>query len=445
MAMIRRFALLLAVLATSLVAEPTAAATEAQLLATCRSYDVAPATAAAACQTLGFATRKGENEPGKVIDWPKALWFHDRACTLGDAGGCMSTGFLYTSGKIGMSGNPPQPALEGAFSYFRRGCELSAAMCFVLATAYERGKGIAKNLATADQLYARACTSLAGMTEKGIGMAANPARAAQLRQTACGLDKAQCAPAVGVAGIKPAPSPAAAPKPVPAPTPAAKPAEKPSALDECYKSADKLAAAQACADLGFVLEMDTGNGSDHEGAGRLFHRACSLGLASGCRNLGTKFLFGEIGATGNPPAPNHKLAVLYFRKACDLDASECTWLGGSYESGEGVGKDLAEALRLHHKSCAAKDGYGCFNAAEAMGKLGKSTPAQILQIYSLGCDYDDVRACAAASRRYEKGLGAKADPAKAEALRQKACQKDFFHSLEEGFCPKVSAPKKSGS
>ena len=37
MAMIRRFALLLAVLATSLVAEPTAAATEAQLLATCRS------------------------------------------------------------------------------------------------------------------------------------------------------------------------------------------------------------------------------------------------------------------------------------------------------------------------------------------------------------------------------------------------------------------------
>ncbi|MBK6296940.1 MAG: sel1 repeat family protein [Sphingomonadales bacterium] len=396
MAMIRRFALLLAVLATSLVAEPTAAATEAQLLATCRSYDVSPVTAAAACQTLGFATRKGENEPGKVIDWPKALWFHDRACTLGDAGGCMSTGFLYTSGKIGMSGNPPQPALEGAFSYFRRGCELSAAMCFVLATAYERGKGISKNLATADQLYARACTaqlglvriprgalqretgpgwgggapreqcekgriasactSLAGMTEKGIGMAANSARAAQLRQTACGLDKAQCAPAAGVAATKLAPAPAAAPKPVPAPTPAAKPAEKPDSLDECNTSTDKAAAAKACELLGTVFGMNIsdGQGADHEASGRFFHRACSLGLASGCRNLGTKFLFGEIGKTGNPPVPNHKLAVVYFRKACDLDAMECTWLGLSFERGEGVSKDLAEAQRLYHKRCAPK-------------------------------------------------------------------------------------------
>ena len=491
MAMIRRFALLLAVLATSLVAEPTAAATEAQLLATCRSYAVSPVTAAAACQTLGFATRKGENEPGKVIDWPKALWFHDRACTLGDAGGCMSTGFLYTSGKIGMSGNPPQPALEGAFSYFRRGCELSAAMCFVLATAYERGKGISKNLATADQLYARACTadaascgywsdfmlrrtdvkpdqvkvaahyqsacekgriasactSLAGMTEKGIGMAANSARAAQLRQTACGLDKAQCAPAAGVAATKLAPAPAAAPKPVPAPTPAAKPAEKPDSLDECNTSTDKAAAAKACELLGTVFGMNIsdGQGADHEASGRFFHRACSLGLASGCRNLGTKFLFGEIGKTGNPPVPNHKLAVVYFRKACDLDAMECTWLGLSFERGEGVSKDLAEAQRLYNKSCAAKDGNGCFYAAEVMAKLGSGTPAQILQLYTQGCDYEDVGACAAASRRYEKGLGAKADPAKAKALRQKACQKDFFHSLEEGFCPKVSAPKKSGS
>ncbi|MBL0116273.1 MAG: hypothetical protein IPP45_13285 [Sphingomonadales bacterium] len=86
-----------------------------------------------------------------------------------------------------------------------------------------------------------------------------------------------------------------------------------------------------------------------------------------------------------------------------------------------------------------------FMLLEVVAKLGSGTLAQILRLYTQGCDYEDVGACAAASRRYEKGLGAKADPAKAGGLAAKACQKDFFHSLEEGFCPKVSAPKKSGS
>lgn len=493
MALSRLFAFWLVVFAASLLSEPSVAATEEQLFATCRSYDVPPASAAAACQALGYATRKGEKEPGKVIDWPKALWFHDRACTLGDADGCIATGYLYSSGKVGMSGNPPQPGIGSAFSYYQRACELSPALCFVVAAMHERGKGTAKNLGMADTLYTRACradaascgyqadfmlrrtdvkpdqavaathyqmacdkgrvasacASLAAMAEKGQGRTANPVRAAQLRQTACTLDKAQCPPASVLATAKPAPAPAPAKSAQPAPSasaaPAVKAAEKPDPMDICYKSTDKLAAAEACETIAIVFEMDLGSGADHEAAGRLFHRACSLGSASGCRNLGTKFSFGEIGATGNPPAPNHKLAVVYFRKACTLDANECSWLGGQYETGEGIDKDLVEAQRLYDKSCAAKDGYGCYLAAQLMGKVGNHTPAQILQFYTLGCDYDNVGACAEASRRYANGVGVKANPAKAKALQQRACSLDSFKSLEKGFCPKTSAPAKSGS
>lgn len=488
MILFRRF-LVLFVLLLALPVAPAQAATDDQLFATCRSYDVPPASAAEACQALGYKTRVGENEPGKVIDWPKALWFHDRACTLGSAEGCISTGSLYTSGKIGTSGNPPQPGWLSAFTYINRGCELSAAECFVVAVMHERGRGTPKNLAMAERLYARACTasksscgfhadfmlrrtdvkpdlvrvaglyraacepgrvasacaSLAGFIEQGQATAAAPGEAAKLRQSACTLDKTQCQPGAALAASKPAPAPAPAPKPAAAPAPAAKPAEKPDVFDVCNKSTDKLAAAEACHTIGFTLEMDMGAGPDHEGAGRFFHRACSLGLASGCKSMGTKFSFGEIGATGKPPAPNHKLAVFYFRKACDLDPMECSWLGLSYERGEGVAKDLAEALRLHTKACAAKDGFGCNNAAEVMEKLGNGTPAQVLQLYMQGCDLDDVRACAAASTRHGRGIGTKVDRAKAATLRSKACGLDYFKSLDTGFCPKAPVKAKSGS
>ncbi len=470
----KRLLFLIAALGPLIAPAPAVAQSNEQLFATCRSYDVPEAQAAAACQALGLDTRKGEGEPGKVIDWPKALWFHDRACTLGSSDGCISTGFLYATGKVGKSGNPPEPSLSGAFTYYQRGCELSAPNCFVLASMHETGKGTPKNLALADGLYARACTAskttcaiyadfimrrtdvkpdtaraaglfraacdpgrvaractaLAGLIEKGQAAAAAPGEALKLRQSACSLDKALCQPGTALAAAKPAPAPA----------PAAAPAKTPDALDICNNSTDKLAAAEACHTIGITLEMDFGDGPDHEGAGRFVHRACSLGLAAGCRSMGTKFSFGEIGATGNPPVPNHKLAVVYFRKACDLDAAECWWLGGSYEQGEGLAKDLAEAQRLYNKSCTAKDGSGCYYSAKLMDKQGTGTAAQILQLYAQACDYDDTQACAEASRRYERGIGTKPDRKKAAALREKACGADFFKSLDEGFCPKEPDP-----
>lgn len=459
---------------------PTASAqapNQEQLFATCRSYDVPAAQAAAACQTLGLHTRKGENEPGKVIDWPKALWFHDRACTFNNAEGCYETGILYLRGKVGMSGNPPGPGYQSAFSYFRRACELEAFICFMEATMHETGKGTPKNPAMAESLYSRACTankvgcgnyadfmlrrsdvkpdlarvaglhraacetgrigsscsSLAALIEQGKVAPAAPGEAAKLRQSACTLDKAQCQPGAALAAAKPAAAPAV--KPAPAPAPAPKPAEKTDVFETCEKSTDKVAAAEACELAGSVLEMDMGDGSQFELAGKFHHRGCSLGRGSACRNLGTLFSFGDLGATGNPKVPNYKLALTYFRKACDLDPKECTWLGLSYERGEGVAINLAEAQRLFDKSCAAKDGSGCYYTARLRDKQGTGTPAQVFQLYAQGCDLDDTGACAEASKRHERGIGIKVDKKKAAALRKKACGNDYFKSLEKGFCP----------
>ncbi|WP_231210648.1 tetratricopeptide repeat protein [Helicobacter pylori] len=87
----------------------------------------------------------------------------------------------------------------------------------------------------------------------------------------------------------------------------------------------------------------------------------------------------------------------YFEKACDLNnGGGCGALGGLYQNGQGVEKDLIKAAYLYSKACELKDGDGC-------GTLGGL---------------------------YYNGDGVKQDSKKAAALFEKACKLGYKKACE---------------
>ncbi len=215
--------------------------------------------AASSCEAIGFTMEMDLGDGGNPV---AALWYHDRACTLGNASGCTAAGMLYWLGRVGATGNPPKPDLVKTFGYNRRACDLDPGECWYVANNYWKGEGVALNLVTAEALYRRsckaspeygcsstayfldktkrgqpgeivalyekACTSLnassckdaAEFYQGGKGIAPNPAKAASLRQSACKLDKTLCpkqAAAPTAAPPRTAAPQAAAPAPAKAP------------------------------------------------------------------------------------------------------------------------------------------------------------------------------------------------------------------------------------
>lgn len=242
-------------------AKPAAAAKDpmAEKKASCRT-NLDKEKAAFACHFLGvlFDVDMGTGDPPFV----EALWYYDRACTLGRSGSCTAAGLLYSLGRVGVTGNPPKPDHVKAFGYNRRACDLDPGECWWVAYNYWEGEGVALNLVTAEALYRhsckaspkrgcsstayfldktkrgqpgeivalyeKACTSKNGSSCKdaaefyqgGKGIAPNPTKAASLRQSACKLDKELCpkqAASPSLAQPRNAAPQATAPAPVKAP------------------------------------------------------------------------------------------------------------------------------------------------------------------------------------------------------------------------------------
>ena len=80
----------------------------------------------------------------------KATSYYQRGCTLGDSGGCARYGDMIKDSD---------PA--GAVAAWRTACDApknpDAAACASLGEAYESGKGVAANAATAKALYVKSC------------------------------------------------------------------------------------------------------------------------------------------------------------------------------------------------------------------------------------------------------------------------------------------------
>ena len=410
--------------------------------------------AASSCETIGYTMEMDMGDGGNP---GAALWYHDRACTLGNASGCTAAGMLYWLGRVGATGNPPKPDLVKAFGYNRRACDLDPGECWYVANNYWKGEGVTLNLVTAEALYRRsckaspdygcsstayfldktkrgqpgeivalyekACTSLnassckdaAEFYQGGKGITPNPAKAASLRQAACKLDKTLC-PKQAAAPARPASPPAARA------APAKNPMDDPDT--SCRTNPDKKAAALACNDLGVVMEMDMGDITGQPEFKRAlwyFDRACALGRAGGCNSAGIMYSEGKIGARGNPPQADHVTAFGYFRRACELEPKGCWEVAGAFEDGLGVAKSLATAEQFYRQSCRADPEFACWLTGNFLDRTKRGKPGEVVALYEGACKQSYPKACRDAALIYENGKGVAKDRGKAESLRQLAC------------------------
>ncbi len=125
---------------------------------------------------------------------------------------------------------------------------------------------------------------------------------------------------------------------------------------ECNELGARFAAAPAGPSGVTAPEGSEGAPKDAAMASRLFQRACDLGSAAGCNNLGLAYKR----AQGVPE--DYTLAMASFERACSGGLAEgCSNQGVLYEHGLGVSVNLGDAQRLYQQACRRGSALGCSN------------------------------------------------------------------------------------
>ena len=97
--------------------------------------------------------------------------------------------------------------------------------------------------------------------------------------------------------------------------------------------------------------------NDYAKAAKLYRKACDMGNADGCYNLGVFYRDGQQGVK-----QSYVKAAELFRKSCDLGRDDgCNNLGVLYVKGKGVRKDYIKAAELFKKACNSGLKMGCKN------------------------------------------------------------------------------------
>jgi hypothetical protein len=131
-------------------------------------------------------------------------------------------------------------------------------------------------------------------------------------------------------------------------------------------------------------------GQDFAAAARLFQRACDLGNAAGCNNLGLAFERGQ----GVPQ--DYERAFTLFEQACGGGFAEgCNNQGALYEHGQGVAVNLGDAQRLYARACNHGSALGCSNLGVlyAEGRGVVADPAQAVQLFTEACNAGSSVGC----------------------------------------------------
>jgi len=103
---------------------------------------------ATGCANLANAYYNGL---GVTLDRAGAVQLYQRACDLSAVTACVDLGVVYRDGKV-QAKNPAYAA-----KLFQRACDLSAAACASIASMYELGMGVPKDVPRAVSLYQRSC------------------------------------------------------------------------------------------------------------------------------------------------------------------------------------------------------------------------------------------------------------------------------------------------
>ena len=187
----------------------------------------------------------------------------------------------------------------------------------------------------------------------------------------------------------------------------------------------------------YTLGGDKGIGSakDYATAAEYYRKACDVGHAQSCGNLG------EMYGAGRGVAKVEAKAVELYRKGCDAgNGSSCGNLGVMYGAGRGVAKDDAKAVELYRKGCEAGNGSSCGNLGVmyADGRGVAKNDAKAVELYRKACEGGNTSFCEYLGKMYASGGGVAKDEAKAVELYRKACE-----SGEDDSCDKLIEIAKS--
>ncbi len=194
------------------------------------------------------------------------------------------------------------------------------------------------------------------------------------------------------------------------------------------KVACQFDSIEGCYNLGVMYRDGLGTTKNDEEALKLFNYVCLTANDRGCsaagelsvtsptqRNLKKAYEYYEKSCRYQNPnsclsagkilssdvlgKPNYKKSFDFYRKACDADLGEaCNELAIFYADGLGVEQSIGFAEDLFEKSCSLEFGLACSN----LGKLyemypdnfkDKNSPDILLEIYQVGCKYNDPRGC----------------------------------------------------
>jgi uncharacterized protein len=210
------------------------------------------------------------------------------------------------------------------------------------------------------------------------------------------------------AAVPPAASSADEAKPVQSPTGSAAHAKR----DALLHRACTLGSALACNDLGLAEE----GGGD---ARPWFERACELKLTRGCTNLA---LVLEDDASAGA-----RVDELLSRSCDEDDAVACDKLGDAAYSGVGQAKNDSRAARAYDKACQLGRISGCV-ASGWLLVSGDGVAKNMLrarELFDFACQHDDAHGCAGVGASLVQSPTNQQELLRGVELSRKACSADI--------------------
>jgi len=142
--------------------------------------------------------------------------------------------------------------------------------------------------------------------------------------------------------------------------------------------------AEICKVLGDVYLYS--HEKDLKKAFHYYHKACNLGLATGCYQVGILYLSKD----------KHKKSFDYLLRACHMGFGlGCNSVGVFYAKGIGRKKNLYKAKVFYKKACNLNAGKGCSNLGVMYitGKAGEKDEAKAEKLFIKACNLNDKEGC----------------------------------------------------
>ena len=267
--------------------------------------------------------------------------------------------------------------------------------CYGVASLYELGRGVERDLDTAQTLYQQACStdyapacSQMGTMLITIPDLADPVAGLGFVKKGCDMGDPKGCVQLGALYLD-----GSAGK---------KDLTKAKAIFE-ETCAKKM--GLGCYQLGLMYDRGEGVEKDLGKALSLYEQGCDLLSGPSCGIIGHRYLkgFGGVMKSSNE-------AVRHFEMGCEHgDQRSCREMADFYYEGKLIAQDTTQALRLYKQSCELFNAEACLKAGKLIveGAGGEPNFSEALTAFEAGCKLGNETACTESSPimfqgRYEK-------------------------------------------